>query len=99
MAAEAKKPKAKVQTPKRKKPRKRRTVTFNLENFEGDFVLPDVKFLTQKEQWALKSGRIERIRTELVGDDIADIIEDLDDEEMKAFADAWFSASGVDQGE
>lgn len=88
----------KASVPKRTRARQVPTVEFELDGWDAPFSLPDVNKLTQKQQWAMKSGDISRLRTEVLGD-YADIIEDMDDSEVEEFMKGWMEASGVTEGE
>ena len=84
--------------PKRKGTHKVEEVSFELEGWDAPFVLPSMNKLTQKQQWAMKSGDIERLRNDVIGD-LADVIEDMTDDEVTEFMEAWAKVSGVDLGE
>ena len=93
MATPRKKP-----IPQRKGTHKVEEVAFELEGWDAPFVLPSMNKLTQKQQWAMKSGEIERLRNEVMGE-LADVIEDMTDDEVTEFTSEWAKASGVDLGE
>ena len=84
--------------PKRKGTHKVEEVSFELEGWDAPFVLPSMNKLTQKQQWAMKSGESERLRNEVMGE-LADVIEDMTDDEVTEFTSEWAKASGVDLGE
>ena len=82
--------------PKRKAEKKVELVTFELEGFDGAFEVPSMKGLTLGVQRKLQAGDINPM-IEALGD-YAEVVDDMTDEEVGQFMEAWSEASEVDSG-
>uniref|UniRef100_A0AAU8B2K1 Tail assembly chaperone n=1 Tax=Dulem virus 32 TaxID=3145750 RepID=A0AAU8B2K1_9CAUD len=90
-------PPSRMALPRRTLPRKLVTVRFQLDGWAGTFEVPSVNYLTQREQQGVARGDDEIIRS--IFGDLADVIQDMTNDEVQAFAAAWRDASGVTSGE
>ena len=87
----------KVAVPRRHLPRKLAYVTFRLDGWAGEFVLPSRNLLTQREQQGIRRGDETALR-EVFGD-VYEAVQDMTDDEVIALMEAWGEASGVSAGE
>ncbi|MDO5066213.1 MAG: hypothetical protein Q4D96_02890 [Propionibacteriaceae bacterium] len=86
-----------VQVPRRLKPRKVTHVTFRVEGWSGAFTVPSANHLTQREQQGITRGDMDILK-EVFGP-VIEAIEDMTNDEVQAFTEAWRDASGVTTGE
>ena len=93
---EAPKPPA-VQVPRRVKPRRVTHVTFRLDGWAGSFTVPSANHLTQREQQGIARGDMDTLK-EVFGP-VIEAIEDMTNDEVQVFTEAWRNASGVTTGE
>lgn len=90
-------PKTTDHLPKRKKAKgKMPTVTFEVEGWEGDFTVPDLSALPVGVQRKLTSGDINPLVDSL--GEFAAVVDDMDNDEVQEFMEAWGKASNVDMG-
>lgn len=80
--------------PRRKGEKKVELVRFEVEGFEGEFEAPSLKRLPMGVQRRLAAGDVNPM-VEALGD-YAQVVDDMDDEEVEAFMQAWGAASDVD---
>lgn len=86
-----------VRVPRRLEPRKVTHVRFQLSGWGGEFEVPSANHLTQREQQGIARGDLDVIK-EVFGP-VAEAIEDMTNDEVQAFSEAWRDASGVTAGE
>jgi hypothetical protein len=86
-----------AQVPRRLKPRRVTHVTFRIEGWAGAFTAPSANHLTQREQQGIARGDLNVIKD--VFGPVAEVIEDMTNDELQAFSEAWRDASGVTSGE
>lgn len=95
------KPAKKTMGPKRKGGKKQYSmVSFELEEWEGEFTLPKLDSLPFGVASALQSGNGEKLVAFLTeyAPDSAEAVEDLGGDEIEDFMKAWGNASGTDLG-
>lgn len=84
----------------RKTGKKYSWVTFELEQYDGEFVLPDMKHLPLKVVDALNRGAVGVLvgwmEEAKVGEDYIDAIWELEQNEVEDFVKAWGEGSLVD---
>lgn len=90
--------------PKRKTPKKSKMVTFSLPDYDGDFTLPSMKSVKQKEGKRMArdqdAGFAEWLERTM-GAEAAEVLTFLDEmeaDESETFMNKWQEASGVDLG-
>lgn len=84
--------------PRRNLPRKVAAVRFTLPGWDGEFELPNRKYLSQAEQRGIV-GNNEKVMRQVFGDGIYEAVLDMTDDEVTDFVKAWNEASGVSEGE
>lgn len=96
----AKKPAKKTMGPKRKNKKQYPMVSFELEEFEGEFTLPKLDALPFGVASALQSGNGAKLVAFLTdyAPESAAAVEDLGGDEVEGFMQAWGNASGTDLG-
>lgn len=83
--------------PKRKVAKKYTMVNFEVDGFEGEFVLPKLDSLPLGVASAVNDGDIFRLLQfiEETAPDMVDAVESLSGEEFEGFISAWSDGSGV----
>ena len=94
-------PAKKSMGPKRKGKKQYPMVSFELDEFEGEFTLPKLDLLPFGVASALQSGNGGKLVEFLAkyAPETAEAVEDLAGDEVEGFMRAWGGASGVDTGE
>ena len=94
-------PAKKSMGPKRKGKKQYPMVSFELDEFEGEFTLPKLDLLPFGVASALQSGNGGKLVEFLAkyAPESAEAVEDLAGDEVEGFMRAWGGASGVDTGE
>ena len=94
-------PAKKSMGPKRKGKKQYPMVSFELDEFEGEFTLPKLDLLPFWVASALQSGNGGKLVEFLAkyAPESAEAVEDLAGDEVEGFMRAWGGASGVDTGE
>ena len=95
------KPAKKTIGPKRRGKKQYAMVSFELEQFEGEFTLPKLDSLPFGVAAALQNGNGGKLVAflEKYAPESAEAVEDLDGDEVEGFMKAWGNASGVKTGE
>lgn len=90
----------KTMGPRRKGKKMYSMVSFELDQFEGEFTLPKLDTLPFGVASALQSGNGGKLVSFLseYAPDSAEAVEDLGGEEVEDFMKAWGKASGTDLG-
>ena len=86
--------------PKRKGKKQYQLVSFELEQFEGEFTLPKLDSLPFGVAASLQGGDGSKL-VKFLGEyapESAEAVEDLAGDEIEEFMSAWGKASGVDTG-
>lgn len=87
--------------PQRKAAKRYEIVRFTLDFIDGEIELPTFKQVPTKVQRKTLKGDpdylVEFLET-YGGEGVADLFDDLDDDEVELFMSAWANASGVDLG-
>lgn len=97
----AKKPAKKTMGPRRRGRKQYPMVSFELEEFEGEFTLPKLDLLPFGVASALQSGNGAKLVAFLTdyAPESAAAVEDLGGDEVEEFMKAWGDASDVQMGE
>lgn len=101
MTTSTPKPAKKTMGPKRKGKKQYTMVSFEIEQFEGEFTLPKLDALPFGVASALQSGNGSKLVAFLTehAPESAEAVEDLGGDEVEDFMKAWGKASGTDLGE
>lgn len=87
---------AKDRLPKRTKARNIEMVTFPVDGWDNEFTIPSMKTLSVGVQRKLTSGDLNPL-VEALGE-YAEVVDDMDADEIGVFMEAWGDASGIDLG-